>query len=86
MTSLDSLGLLNKTYVYGFDEMPEIYNESVYEIFGDLKKKWPSLTTMVSYIDGRVMTVIYDGRSCSPWPRYDCHLRWHAAPHWRLFQ
>ena len=52
MTSLDSLGLLNKSYVYGFDEMPEIYNESVYEIFGGLKKKWPSLTTMVSEIDG----------------------------------
>ena len=52
MTSLDSLGLLNKSYVYGFDEMPEIYNESVYEIFGGLKKKWPALTTMVSDIDG----------------------------------
>jgi len=52
MASLDSLGLLNKTYVYGFDEMPQIYNESVYEIFGGLKKKWPSLTTMVSDIDG----------------------------------
>jgi hypothetical protein len=33
-------------YVYGFDEMPEVYNESVYEIFGGLKKKWPTLTTM----------------------------------------
>ena len=30
----------------GFDEMPEIYNESVYEIFGGLKKQWPKLTTM----------------------------------------
>ena len=32
--------------VYGFDEMPEQFNRSVYEIFGGLKKKWPSLTTM----------------------------------------
>ena len=47
MTSLDSLGILNKTYIYGFDGMPEIWNQSVYEIFGDLKKKWPDLTTMV---------------------------------------
>ena len=47
LTSLDSLGLLNKAYIYGFDGMPEIWNQSVYEIFGDLKKKWPDLTTMV---------------------------------------
>jgi hypothetical protein len=26
--------------------MPETYNQSVYEIFGGLKKKWPTLTTM----------------------------------------
>jgi hypothetical protein len=26
--------------------MPEVFNESVYEIFGGLKKKWPTLTTM----------------------------------------
>ena len=26
--------------------MPEAFNQSVYEIFGGLKKKWPTLTTM----------------------------------------
>jgi hypothetical protein len=26
--------------------MPEMYNQSVYEIFGGLKRKWPGLTTM----------------------------------------
>lgn len=46
MAQLAEVGLLNKSYVYGFDEMPEMYNASVYEIFGGLKKKWPSLTTM----------------------------------------
>jgi len=46
MANMSALGLLKKMYVYGFDEMPEIYNESVYEIFGGLKNKWPNLTTM----------------------------------------
>ena len=27
-------------------QMPETFNQSVYEIFGGLKKKWPTLTTM----------------------------------------
>lgn len=45
MSGLQKLGL-NKSYVYGFDEMPEEYNQSVYDIFGPLKKKWPELTTM----------------------------------------
>ena len=35
-----------RRYVYGFDEMPEVYNRSVYEIFGGLKAKWPELKTM----------------------------------------
>jgi hypothetical protein len=39
-------GLLVTADVYGFDEMPEMYNQSVYEIFGGLKRKWPGLTTM----------------------------------------
>jgi hypothetical protein len=26
--------------------MPEAFNQSVYEIFGGLKKRWPTLTTM----------------------------------------
>lgn len=46
MQSMEELGLLGKMYVYGFDEMHEVYNRSVYEIFGGLKKRWPSLTTM----------------------------------------
>jgi len=46
MAALKQKGLLNKSYVYGFDEMPELYNASVYEIFGGLKKKFPELTTM----------------------------------------
>ena len=29
-----------------FDEMPEQYNHSVYQIFGALKKEWPQLNTM----------------------------------------
>jgi hypothetical protein len=33
-------------YVYGFDEMPEADNVSVYEIFGAIKKRWPEVTTM----------------------------------------
>ena len=45
LSALDE-GLFDKLYVYGFDEMPEIYNRSVYEIFGGIKKKWPKLKTM----------------------------------------
>ena len=39
-------GLLEKSYVYGFDEMPIAFNSSVYEIFGGLKQHFPQLTTM----------------------------------------
>eukprot|EP00035_Acanthoeca_spectabilis_P017163 m.358835 g.358835 ORF g.358835 m.358835 type:complete len:670 (-) comp16619_c0_seq85:933-2942(-) len=46
MANMSALGLLDKMYVYGFDEMPEQYKDAVYEIFGGLKKKWPTLTTM----------------------------------------
>ena len=46
MADMHNLGFLDKMYVYGFDEMPEEYNRSVYEIFGGLKKQWPTLKTM----------------------------------------
>ena len=46
MAAMKDAGYLDKMYVYGFDEMPEQYNQSVYEIFGGLKKQWPTLKTM----------------------------------------
>ena len=36
------------TDVYGFDEMPIAYNESVYEIFGAIKDKWPGIRTIAT--------------------------------------
>lgn len=44
--NMTDLGYLKKMYVYGFDEMPQIHNISVYEIFGAIKKKFPDVTTM----------------------------------------
>lgn len=44
--NLTTLGYGDKIYVYGFDEMPESDNQSVYEIFGAIKKQWPQVTTM----------------------------------------
>jgi hypothetical protein len=47
MANLTDAGIpLDMMYVYGFDEMPEAFNASVYEIFGGLKKQWPTLKTI----------------------------------------
>eukprot|EP01046_Picozoa_sp_COSAG06_P005144 COSAG06_NODE_226_length_19747_cov_9.234121_13_plen_703_part_00 len=48
MEGLSDLGLSNKGFVYGFDEMPAEYNQSVFEIYGALKSKWPNLTTVAT--------------------------------------
>eukprot|EP01052_Picozoa_sp_SAG31_P002260 SAG31_NODE_78_length_27447_cov_83.819877_6_plen_896_part_00 len=37
-----------KLYIYGFDEMPIQFNESLYKIFGALKRRWPEVQTMAA--------------------------------------
>eukprot|EP00039_Didymoeca_costata_P011634 m.164356 g.164356 ORF g.164356 m.164356 type:complete len:644 (+) comp15233_c0_seq9:178-2109(+) len=44
--NMTELGFIDKMYVYGFDEMPETFNASVYEIFGTIKKAFPQIKTM----------------------------------------
>ena len=48
LANMTHLGLSDKMYVYGFDEMPEskANMQAVYQIFGGLKAKWPNITTM----------------------------------------
>ena len=45
---LTELGLINRTYIYGFDEMSQTHNRSVYEMFGQIKKRWPEIRTMAA--------------------------------------
>ena len=51
---LTELGLINRTYIYGFDEMSQTYNRSVYEMFGQIKKRWPEIRTMAA-LDWKTM-------------------------------
>ena len=60
--NLTALGLIDKAYVYGFDEVPlarnptrnstEIFGSaalvSMHMIFGEVKKLWPGLTTVAT--------------------------------------
>ena len=48
MATMTELGLVDKMYVYGFDEMIPAYNRSLYEVYGGLKQHWPSLTTIAT--------------------------------------
>ena len=45
---LTELGLINRTYIYGFDELSQTHNRSVYEMFGKIKKRWPEIRTMAA--------------------------------------
>jgi hypothetical protein len=48
LANMSRLGILDKVYVYGFDEMPQnnANMQGIYQIFGGLKAKWPNITTM----------------------------------------
>lgn len=48
MASMTELGLVEKMYVYGFDEMDAALNRSMRELYGGLKQHWPSLTTIAT--------------------------------------
>ena len=43
---LSSLGLLEKAYVYGFDEAPRECEAGVRNLFGAVKSKWPEIQTV----------------------------------------
>jgi hypothetical protein len=46
--NLSALRLLDKSYVYGFDEMKIALNRSVYDIFGQIKQRWPEIRTVAT--------------------------------------
>ena len=46
VAALESRDLLKYAYVYGFDEMPAQYNGSLYQMFGAIKEKFPTLRTV----------------------------------------
>lgn len=46
VTALDHDGLLNRAYVYGFDELPAGCEPQVRKLFGGIKAAFPTLTTM----------------------------------------
>lgn len=39
-------GILDRMFVYGFDEAPEDCEESIRSVFGAIKSKWPQIRTM----------------------------------------
>jgi hypothetical protein len=46
MAQLESAGLLERAYVYGFDESGEAYRGAVKALFGAVKARWPSVRTL----------------------------------------
>lgn len=44
----DKLGYLGNMFVYGFDEVSEDCVDSITKMFGEIKSKWPTLTTMAA--------------------------------------
>lgn len=46
VTQMEKLGLLNCSYVYGFDEAPASCENGVRQLYGAVKSKWPSLRTV----------------------------------------
>ena len=46
--ALKGLGLLDRAYVYGFDENPQSCEPQVRKLFGAVKAKWPSLRTVAT--------------------------------------
>ena len=43
---MEELGLLNRSYVYGFDEAVASCENGVRQLFGAVKSKWPNLRTV----------------------------------------
>ena len=48
------LGIVDRMYVYGFDEFPAEQNATVYALFGAIKARWPALRTIAA-LDWPVM-------------------------------
>ena len=41
--------LLNKAYVYGFDEWPEDEQDSLVELYSAVKARWPAMRTVATF-------------------------------------
>jgi hypothetical protein len=48
VTALTKAGLIDKAVVYGFDEMPAVYNNSLRRIYGAIKERFPMVKTMAT--------------------------------------
>jgi hypothetical protein len=44
--NMSALDLADRLYVYGFDEMKQEFNATVYEIYGAIKRRFPTLQTV----------------------------------------
>ena len=43
-----ALGIVDSLYVYGFDEISYAQKQSVYRVFGAIKRRWPKLRTVAA--------------------------------------
>ncbi len=48
VSALDTRGLLDRAYVYGFDERPRSYAAAIKQLFGEVKKAFPQLRTVAT--------------------------------------
>lgn len=46
VSKLEAAGLMDRAYVYGFDERPVSYGRAIYQVFGAVKAKFPKLRTV----------------------------------------
>ena len=73
----NNLGYLDNMFVYGFDEVGEECVESITKMFGQVKSKWPGLSTMaaINFIPPITLPVdiwvlqyeFYDKEKTAPW-------------------
>jgi hypothetical protein len=48
VANLTAQGLLDRAYVYGFDECSEAYTGAMRQVFGAVKARWPALRTVAA--------------------------------------
>ena len=46
MEQLKAAGLLDRGYIYAFDESHEGYADALRLLFGEAKRRWPEVTTL----------------------------------------
>ena len=77
-SALQRQGLLDRAYVYGFDENPQSCEPQVRKLFGAIKAKWPTLRTVATLNWPKMPTDLpvdiwvlqyqeYDEETAKPW-------------------